>query len=277
MTKLDRRALFASGAAAALLAATGVSAAPTRGGCLKAALSGASRADRWDVSGQGVFMQAAQQGAVFDTLTELAADGTLRGELAVGWHTPDAGLTWDFDLRPGVMFHDCTPLHVDDVIASLAFQTIALAPNRLRISLDVADTSLPLKLAEPAHLIRPADAARAQAGIGTGLYRVETFEAGRRFVGVRVDNHWKDGSSGWFDRVEFHHFADADVRREALHMGLVDVADVDGIAAASTAFQLLPSESDVQMVANRSLVLPTVVGTHAPLDNLRMAERWWAV
>ena len=36
MTRIDRRALFASGATAALLAATGVSAAPKRGadGCV---------------------------------------------------------------------------------------------------------------------------------------------------------------------------------------------------------------------------------------------------
>ena len=47
MNRIDRRLLFTSGAAAALLAATGVSAqaAPRRGGRLRAALSGASRAD----------------------------------------------------------------------------------------------------------------------------------------------------------------------------------------------------------------------------------------
>ena len=48
MTRLDRRALFASGAAAALLAATGVSASPKRGGRLRAALS---RALFWVIVG----------------------------------------------------------------------------------------------------------------------------------------------------------------------------------------------------------------------------------
>ncbi|MBT3467245.1 MAG: peptide ABC transporter substrate-binding protein, partial [Rhodobacteraceae bacterium] len=43
MNRIDRRVLFTSGAAAALLAATGVSAqtTPHRGGRLRAALSGA--------------------------------------------------------------------------------------------------------------------------------------------------------------------------------------------------------------------------------------------
>ena len=91
---IDRRALFASGAAAALLAASGVSAqsSPTRGGRLRAALSGAQRTDRFDSrQSQGLFMQVAMVGTVFDTLSEVAADGTLRGELATGWQgSPDA-------------------------------------------------------------------------------------------------------------------------------------------------------------------------------------------
>ena len=119
MNVLDRRALFASGAAAALLAASGVSAAPMRGGRLRAALSGASRDDRWDAVPSGLFMQAAVQGAVFDTLTEIAADGTLRGELATGWQAEDGGRVWTFDLRSDVSFHDGVPLTAQDVVASL--------------------------------------------------------------------------------------------------------------------------------------------------------------
>ena len=77
MTRIDRRALFASGAAAALLAATGASLAdtPKAGGTLRLAVP---RDDS---------LEQLARGAVFDTLTEIAPDGTLRGELATGWHT----------------------------------------------------------------------------------------------------------------------------------------------------------------------------------------------
>ncbi|MEM6342089.1 MAG: peptide ABC transporter substrate-binding protein, partial [Pseudomonadota bacterium] len=85
MKRLDRRALFASGAAAAVLAATGISAAPKRGGRLRAALSGAARTDSWADPASGLFMRVAGQGILFDTLTEIAADGTLRSELARSW------------------------------------------------------------------------------------------------------------------------------------------------------------------------------------------------
>ena len=47
MTRIDRRALFATGSVAALLAAAGVSAqaAPKRGGHLRVGLSGGNRSE----------------------------------------------------------------------------------------------------------------------------------------------------------------------------------------------------------------------------------------
>ena len=59
MTLLDRRRLLTSGAAAAVFAASGLSASalPKRGGLLRAALSGASRSDGWDARRHtGLFM-----------------------------------------------------------------------------------------------------------------------------------------------------------------------------------------------------------------------------
>ena len=58
-------------------------------------------------------------GAVFDTLTQVAADGQLIGELAESWEaTPDAK-TWTFKLRKGVTFHNGKAFGADDVMESL--------------------------------------------------------------------------------------------------------------------------------------------------------------
>ena len=86
MTRLDRRALFASGAAAALLAATGVSASPKRGGRLRAALS------------RALFDQATNA-TLYENLTEISADGTVRGELATAWASENDARVWRFNLR----------------------------------------------------------------------------------------------------------------------------------------------------------------------------------
>ena len=51
-----------------------------------------NKQDSWDGrTHSDTFMISAGQGAVFDTLTENAADGSLRGELATDWEaSPDA-------------------------------------------------------------------------------------------------------------------------------------------------------------------------------------------
>lgn len=55
---------------------------------------------------------------VFDTLVEPAADLTMAPALAQSWETSPDQLTWTFRLRPGVTFHDGSPLTADDVVYS---------------------------------------------------------------------------------------------------------------------------------------------------------------
>ena len=122
MSLLDRRRLLTSGAAAAVFAASGMAglALPKRGGLLRAGLSGGSPADTWDGRRhRGLFMIAAAQGAVFDTLTEVAPDGSLRGELATQWQASADARVWTLDLRRDVVFHNGKSFSAEDVIASL--------------------------------------------------------------------------------------------------------------------------------------------------------------
>ncbi|MDA0961817.1 MAG: peptide ABC transporter substrate-binding protein, partial [Proteobacteria bacterium] len=93
---VDRRALFTTGAAAALLAASGVSldAAPQRGGRLRLAVP------------RGDLFEAAARGALYDTLTDVGPDGLLRGELATDWTTDAQARDWRLTLRRDVRFHD---------------------------------------------------------------------------------------------------------------------------------------------------------------------------
>lgn len=58
-------------------------------------------------------------GMVFERLLTLAADGSVRGELAEEFVLSDDGCAWDFTLRSGVVFHDGTPLKARDAVASL--------------------------------------------------------------------------------------------------------------------------------------------------------------
>lgn len=256
MTRLDRRALFASGAAAALLAATGVSAAPKRGGRLRAALSG------------DLFDQAFAS-TIYDNLTEIGADGTLRPELASEWTSQQDARVWQFVMRKDVTFHDGTAFDATRVRLPLDVQV--LDRHTFQITLDRPNPNLPYLLAHPGY------EQRADNGMGTGIYQVQKLEPGRHFIGSRVADHWKSGQAGWFDSVEFVHFSDDAVRGEALRDAMVDVADITelGPYAEPREYLLLPDGQAVTHIASRSISVPVTVGKTWPLDNLRMAERWW--
>lgn len=276
---MDRRALFASGAAAALLAASGVSAGgvPRSGGRFRMALSGAGRDDTWE-HGNGLFMQIARQGLVFDTLTEVAADGTLRAELATDWQTSDAGRTWVFDLRKGVTFHDGADFTAKDVVNSLAplfdagTMFKASGKHKISIALINANPDFPLLLSHPEFIIRPAHA--PHSGIGTGLYRVKHFAAGQQLLTTRVASHYKDGTAGWFDEVELMSVPSDRVRKQALAEYLVDVADVTDTDVSGDV-TLLPNRRNPTAAVSTDISQPAQISPLRPLDNLRAAERWW--
>lgn len=277
---VDRRALFTSAAAATLLAASGVSAAsvPRRGGRLRMALSGALRSDTW-LRGDGLFMQVARQGVVFDTLTEVAADGTLKGELAAGWTSSGDARTWVFDLRTDVTFHDGAPFTAADVVSSArgfaGGRVQAEGAYRVSFHLDAPDPSLPLLLAQPQFYIAPAHA--PDSGMGTGLYRMTQFTPGQHLRASRVLDHYKGDGAGWFDEVELTSIPADAVRAEALGSYLVDATDLTDARGlqgnADVAF--LPDARRITAAVSRDVAQPAQISALRPLDNLRAAERWW--
>ncbi|MBI6629348.1 ABC transporter substrate-binding protein [Pontibaca salina] len=276
MTRIDRRLLFTSGAAAALLAASGLAPerAPRSGGRLRLAVP------RDDGS-----LEAVMRGAVFDTMTEIAPDGTLRPELATAWRGSEDARRWQFDLRQGVTFHDGRPFGADAVVASLAAQDLPVSvarieakdAHRILIELAQANPHLPYLLADPALVISPDGDISQQ--IGTGTYMRGAFTEGRHFRGTRVAQHYKSGQAGWTDTIDVTVIPDSGVRAEALRDGFVDVAALprpDGLRGHGT-FTYHPSEAHMDLAAHQGVGVPRVIGARGPLDDGRIAERWWLV
>lgn len=281
MTRIDRRALFTSGAAAALLAATGTSlaAAPRTGGVLRLA-----------VPRKDGLMELVARGAIYDTLTEIAPDGVLRAELAESWHSSEDARTWSFDLRRDVTFHDGREMTAADVVASLQGRGIEGAEVsgieqssdlRIEILLRAANPQLPYLLANPDLVIAPsgqADLPLAQA-VGTGCYRVERARDDRHFRAAKVADHYKAGQAGWVDALEVIVIPDAAVRAEALRDGYVDVAALpapDSLIEKG-GFLYHPSASDMALAARSDVGIPRTIGVRTALDDGRIAERWWRV
>ncbi|MGP6088636.1 ABC transporter substrate-binding protein [Antarctobacter jejuensis] len=245
MTRISRRGLLTTGAAAGVLAASGLPlrAQAKRGGRLRAALSGANTSDSWDGrTHSDLFMIASAQGTVFDSLTEVAADGSLVGELATSWEASADAKTWTFDLRQGVTFHNGKAFGADDVIASLQLHVAEgaksaakpivsaitemkkVTDHQVQFTLAAGNADFPYLMSDYHLLMYPAgqiEEAIAK-GIGTGLYQVESFEPGVRMVATRYPDHYKGDGAGYFDSVEYIAVNDNTARMNALLTGQVD-------------------------------------------------------
>ena len=276
MTGTSRRKLLTAGMAAGVLAASGLSlsAKPQQGGGLRAGLGGAHLGDGWDSRAHmGTFAICMGHGAVFDCLTEVAGDGSLRGELAENWEASSDARIWTFNLRKGVRFHNGKAFCAEDVIASLRLhqdsrspmrpllQNIAgirqLRPHQVQFTLHNGYADLPYLLSDYHLVIYPAGqiAAAMQFGIGTGLYQVSEFVAGQRFLGKRVQDHYKSGSAGWFDEIEFIAINDPKARNQALLSGDVDVISGLDFSSAGT-YQSRPDLRMQEVTGNRHLTFP---------------------
>ncbi|MGB0844374.1 MAG: ABC transporter substrate-binding protein, partial [Alphaproteobacteria bacterium] len=123
--RIDRRgfmqgamALGVTISAASLIAADVEAMNPKKGGYLKIGKRHGSTTDSLDPgTAENGFMT--QTGYCYGNhLTEVNSNGDLVPELCEGYSSEDA-VTWRFDMRQGVEFHNGKTLTADDVIASL--------------------------------------------------------------------------------------------------------------------------------------------------------------
>jgi peptide/nickel transport system substrate-binding protein len=235
----SRRSLL--GAAAALALAPPVRAAtPKRGGHLRLGLAGGSTADTLDPQPWGDTFMVTVGFATRGNLTEIAADGSLRGEIAESWEGTDGAKRWVFKLRNGVTFSNGKNVTAEDVIASLnlhrgdasrsgakgIFTPVtdirADGPQAVVITLSSGNVDFPAALTDHHINIVPALDGQAdwRSGIGAGPYILETFEPGVRAILRRNPNSYK---TGHVDSVEILGISDVVARQAALTSGRVDV------------------------------------------------------
>jgi peptide/nickel transport system substrate-binding protein len=122
--QIDRRQFVMSVLAAgvALPAALGfahkaVAATPIRGGRFRMGIAHGSTTDTLDSATSENHYTLINGYTFGNHLTEVGADGELRGELAESYESTDAQ-KWVFNLRQGVEFHNGKTMTSEDVVAS---------------------------------------------------------------------------------------------------------------------------------------------------------------
>lgn len=162
----------------------------------------------------------------YDTNMELQPD------LAVSWESDDATV-WTFRLREGVEFHNGKSLDADDVVYSLnlhrgegsesairawfsAVENItAIDPLTVEITLSSPDVDFPRLLGWPSTMIVPNGFTDFANAIGTGPFRLQSFEPGVAMRATRYENYHFDGKP-YVDEVETIGISDASARMNAL-------------------------------------------------------------
>ena len=218
-------------------------AVPKRGGILRAGLDGGAMTDTFNprkTIGPNHITTAV--GSILDTLVRLDPSSTPIPGLAESWDVSSDGKTWHFRLRKGVEFHNGKPLTPDDVLATFAYlnneasgyvdgKTIlgSLAEikadgNYIVLVQKEANADLPTLLAAYGMTIWPAGDGNVdwENPIGTGPYRLESFEPGRIIRLTRNPNHYRD-DEGFFDEVKLINVADPTARATGLRSRQFDV------------------------------------------------------
>lgn len=238
LSRISRRGFLGSGVAASMLAASGVAAvaAPRQGAGLRLALSDWQPGSSFDMLAEGGRSRAVLgQGAIFDCLTMVTAEGALRGELARDWMSDPEARIWVITLRPNVTFHDGGAFTARDVVASLGrdpallpgvTQIRAVSDRAVEFRLARPDPGFPFALADPALVIYQARdlAASMQGGIGTGLYALVEQRADHAVL-RRVSDHYKARHGGYFEGLRVYAMPSAQDRRQALREGAVDAIE----------------------------------------------------
>ena len=210
--------------------------------------------------------------AVYDALIYLDPKGNPQPGLALSW-TYDADLTGiTLKLRPGVIFHDGAKFNAEAVARNVARATglgyragfavydtmsqIAAVETEgedtVRLKLKQPNGQMPYLLGSQAGMmISPLSLADDAFGnalkpVGTGPYKVRSFESNVRTVGDRFDAYW-GGPAGRPAAFVHQYVNDGRARLNALRSGQANIALIDPrqIAEAKGAgFEVLINEKN---------------------------------
>jgi peptide/nickel transport system substrate-binding protein len=182
--------------------------------------------------------------AVFDALTTVDGDGTVRQALALSWSSDAEARVWTFRLRPGVSFSNGAAFDADAVVSALRYLTGTPLPADL-VPLEFAEVAgfrvldplaveitarrpLPLlpRIASVLFVVEPQAWARlgpqgfAAAPVGTGPFKVERWGS----AGVTMSAARTSWRAPRLDGLEIVFQQDATARLQGLLAGRLDIA-----------------------------------------------------
>ena len=187
-------------------------------------------------------------GDIYESLLRYDTDLNPQPSLAKSWEISEDGLTYTFQLREGVKWHDGEPFTAADVVFS-ADKFLRKTHARLRVSLEHVesitapdDYTVVFQLKEPfgpfigvfeagtmpmipKHIYEGTDYANNPANntpIGTGPFKFDKWEKGSYIHLVKNEDYYLDGQP-YLDEIYYRVIPDAAARAVAFENGEVNV------------------------------------------------------
>ena len=178
--------------------------------------------------------------ATYNSLVQHNDDLTTRGDLAETVEPNADASEWTLKLRKGVEFHDGTPFTADDVIYSMnrhmgddstsVIKSVLasiqewkkVGSHEVKCILNTPNADLPTLLG--LFQTKIVKNGTTGDGIGTGPYKMDSFEPGVKSVHSRNENYFREGA--WLDGMEITAITDPVARVNALIAGDVQLATV---------------------------------------------------
>jgi peptide/nickel transport system substrate-binding protein len=209
------------------------------------------------------------QGLIREGLVIVTPTFGVEPRLAESWDTSEDLTEYTFHLRPGVKWHDGTPLTAKD--AEFTLQRILDSKvgnslyDRVAQSLDpdgiqvIDDLTLKLKLKQPDSLfllplagqtayLTKADDTDFDSGLGTGPFTLKSWDPGRSYEVTKNAAYWADGEP-YLDGVRGLQVAEASTKLQGVVTGSSDVTQVAfdqlAVVKANAKLQINPFEKAI--------------------------------
>lgn len=192
-------------------------------------------------------------------------------DLAESWSCSEDGREWSFKLREGVLFHDGTAFNADAVVeqytrmidkdinigAYALWEPIEkvekVSEYEVRIATDEPYSAFLNVMAHGSALIPSPKAVKEDpdnyglSPVGTGPYKLESFEPGTEVKLVRFDDYYEGTPE--YDSLTFRYVGDPSARISALKTGDVHVIDSVPIEYADD----LANNPDIHVISKPGL------------------------
>ncbi|HVM13382.1 MAG TPA: ABC transporter substrate-binding protein [Egibacteraceae bacterium] len=179
---------------------------------------------------------------IYDVLVQTTPDLQFEPWLATDWETSEDQLTWTFELRDDVVFHNDRAFTADDVVftyerimdeetgAANAFrlanvdEVTAVDDHTVEITLTEPSPNLLAQLSNGGLAIVPQESVEAgtleSEPVGTGPFRFVSYTEGSNVQLEANEDYWGDGPH--VEGVEFRFISEATVALTSLETGEID-------------------------------------------------------